>query len=1283
MASTIRIRRGLAATLPTSVEDGELRYSKDTGELTMSSNNRAFSPTPGNEHLLKSPVPIEGWTVNFTTEQEFTAALAKIQNRVLLGDVVFTGDTYPTSWKVTGLTGPGSLTIDTPKTLEDVINQTNITTGAFRRGYAVTDKVYFGGVDGIWYLDTDGQIKSFYSKPGETFIGIGAAPNGQLYFGSDTGGIYTTVSGTVTPTNITTGGFYVFHFGQDDKLYFGSTTGIYFLDTDGQIKQTNITTGTFSSSIIGPDNKLYFCSDGTGIYFLDDDGQIKQTNITTGTFNNGEIGQDNKLYFGSTTGIYFLDTDGDIKQTNKTDGTFSAGAIGPDNKLYFYSSDSNSLYFLDTDGQIKDKGVTAPGLLSAISGPGNLLYFGSAGNGIWSLDASGLFTQIPITPTTTAFFPVSVSTAGGTLYFASDTNASSGIYRLDQTEVLVTGQVSVSHCADVRFKNASLEFASIESSQVTIDAGRVSPDVFTPLQIENSHVRFGTLSTPGTQNYIGFTNSTVILGDVTKVTVGSIVIKTGSILVIEANAGGSSNIIADNPAGTIFDKRSHVNRDTYNFSTYAGVPVALDLNNAHDLTHYFQPVNNKSPQDYYVLNNPGIIAGLPDTFDRLWVRREGDRLKAWGEDADKANTWEAPLDSSLDFGNGDWIRTEKAVQGRDIGVGTLAELTAELDRIRNKKIIYPGQPEVIHITGDITGGYSIVGVEGVLNIYVPRDINFGTITEISNCKQISIFGDDYDPSAGTIDPPASGKILNIKNSLVTALDNITLRESMVIDKSTCFLSRLRALDGSAVSNQIVEVLAGSIITTKGGLTTTAADNWAIKVKVHPGASAILLNGTYSGHGQTNYDNSIIDESSVLGSVYDSREYWATPNIDDTFEKVIWYDFPVVPAMGGNILATYQRYKEWTPITASKPHRRFYIADMSLITDAPNLQYFGGGGIGATYGLILGWLEFKGNLLEIFGKTFSGEFQRFIANMPDNATGIKWINDLPVASINGVKNVPGNEGNIDIRKEYDTYVDYLAERDDIQPGTEIIIKNEGVNPAPKGYLNIPDYSKLQNMGMGTFYPISLSSGTTYGVTYTVPYTGYYLCSIHFSAIASGIIILIEANGSNVWRLYVTNSDMHASFLLAANVGDELKCGIWTNTTQTINRQASTIRYIPPRLIQKDLPVIVEKNGSYSQDEVKTFDTWVDGKPIYKKTISWVTIAITADTAVNTGLDAKILFPDFKRLVRVEVSEDRTTLTQTPLFAMTWHSNGAIHLLSGTSWSAGYTLFFTCYYTKTTD
>ena len=47
-------------------------------------------------------------------------------------------------------------------------------------------------------------------------------------------------------------------------------------------------------------------------------------------------------------------------------------------------------------------------------------------------------------------------------------------------------------------------------------------------------------------------------------------------------------------------------------------------------------------------------------------------------------------------------------------------------------------------------------------------------------------------------------------------------------------------------------------------------------------------------------------------------------------------------------------------------------------------------------------------------------------------------------------------------------------------------------------------------------------------------------------------------------------------------------------------------------------MVEKNGSYSLDEVKTAETWIDGKPIYRRAFTG-TITADADERVTTTLN----------------------------------------------------------------
>jgi hypothetical protein len=85
MANKIKVKRGLKKTMPTSVEDGELRYSKDTGELFISSNNKAFVGGVGNERLAASSV--SGANIGGLTGAQLKEKIEALCGRSLFGQV--------------------------------------------------------------------------------------------------------------------------------------------------------------------------------------------------------------------------------------------------------------------------------------------------------------------------------------------------------------------------------------------------------------------------------------------------------------------------------------------------------------------------------------------------------------------------------------------------------------------------------------------------------------------------------------------------------------------------------------------------------------------------------------------------------------------------------------------------------------------------------------------------------------------------------------------------------------------------------------------------------------------------------------------------------------------------------------------------------------------------------------------------------------------------------------------------------------------------------------------
>jgi hypothetical protein len=96
------------------------------------------------------------------------------------------------------------------------------------------------------------------------------------------------------------------------------------------------------------------------------------------------------------------------------------------------------------------------------------------------------------------------------------------------------------------------------------------------------------------------------------------------------------------------------------------------------------------------------------------------------------------------------------------------------------------------------------------------------------------------------------------------------------------------------------------------------------------------------------------------------------------------------------------------------------------------------------------------------------------------------------------------------------------------------------------------------------------------------------------------------------------------VLPVQTGDVLTVGA---DNPDVTNPLIICNFIPPKLIVKQLPVVVEKNGSYSLDEVKTADTWVDGKPIYRKVF---TGNIVSDAGVKnisqltSGVDDLVAF-----------------------------------------------------------
>ena len=110
------------------------------------------------------------------------------------------------------------------------------------------------------------------------------------------------------------------------------------------------------------------------------------------------------------------------------------------------------------------------------------------------------------------------------------------------------------------------------------------------------------------------------------------------------------------------------------------------------------------------------------------------------------------------------------------------------------------------------------------------------------------------------------------------------------------------------------------------------------------------------------------------------------------------------------------------------------------------------------------------------------------------------------------------------------------------------------------------------------------------------------------------------------------------------------------------------------------------GSYSTTEQKTPFTWIDGKPIYKKTFSF-TLANAESTTVNHGIS------NFGLLIRFEGTVVQSSAKNVPIPRTLIDTNYQVGLEGvtttsfeidvGSSGPKGKQAYITLWYTKTTD
>jgi hypothetical protein len=197
--------------------------------------------------------------------------------------------------------------------------------------------------------------------------------------------------------------------------------------------------------------------------------------------------------------------------------------------------------------------------------------------------------------------------------------------------------------------------------------------------------------------------------------------------------------------------------------------------------------------------------------------------------------------------------------------------------------------------------------------------------------------------------------------------------------------------------------------------------------------------------------------------------------------------------------------------------------------------------------------------------------------------------------------------------YETEAEFEADKDNIPVGATVIKLYEYPDNLA-GFMVVPDYANKETTNR------ILQNGDTW----TVQKTGFIVGRI--------AINMAKASGGSTAQLYVNNVIVSRAFLTGASVGlrmdfepipvsagDVVKLLVAIESGDSIAwGTGNECYFIPPKFIKKELPVVVEKNGSYSLDEVRTAETWIDGKPIYRRVFAG-TISTAANTAIDIGID----------------------------------------------------------------
>jgi hypothetical protein len=174
------------------------------------------------------------------------------------------------------------------------------------------------------------------------------------------------------------------------------------------------------------------------------------------------------------------------------------------------------------------------------------------------------------------------------------------------------------------------------------------------------------------------------------------------------------------------------------------------------------------------------------------------------------------------------------------------------------------------------------------------------------------------------------------------------------------------------------------------------------------------------------------------------------------------------------------------------------------------------------------------------------------------------------------------------------------------GKEVVITNS--MDQEYNYFPAPDWDNKETINR---LPAASS-------TWTATESGFVECLLGYTHTDATFTAQLYINGERAQYLMATNQSSggtkYGDCVVPVSAGDVVSWFLSGSSAFVVGY----CYFIPPKFIKKSATVLVEKTGSYSTEEVLTGDTWINGKPIYKKTV----VGNLGDVAANVNAVATI-------------------------------------------------------------